>query len=99
MTFIQHIQKIQGTGNKYAPKKKRYLKKKIDRVKNFVFVERDKQICKVCNGNSWNIHHILPRKDFKHFEAESLNMISLCKTCHDKADKGLIDTQTLFNLI
>lgn len=99
MTFIQHIQKLQGTGSEFKKTHLKYCSTKIEREKFKVFVRRDKKICKVCKGAAHNIHHILEKRNYPHWNLEHENMISLCKPCHDKADKGLIETQTLFNLI
>lgn len=99
MTFIQHIQRLSGTGNAFTKRKLKQCANAKERLRFKVFVKRDNCLCKVCNGAAHNIHHILPRKDFPHFENEIQNMISLCKPCHDKADKGMIETQKLFSLV
>ena len=52
--------------------------------------KRDLNVCKIC-GSDKEIqgHHII---DYKHSGAANKdNIISLCKDCHHKVHKGLID--------
>lgn len=99
MTFIQHIKKLQGTGNQRRAKTYNEASGSFDRKKNYVFTKRDKETCRVCNNKAYNVHHILPRRDYKHWEKEISNMISLCRECHNKADNNEIDIHTLFGFI
>lgn len=61
---------------------------------------RDNSKCKVCfSENNLSVHHILNKKDFPHFRNEPLNLICLCRNCHDLADKGKLKKDFLFDLI
>jgi len=65
--------------------------------------------CKLCgkneeeNGRDMSVHHIIPRKLFKkstHFSLEDSNkqgnLISLCRSCHMKAENGSIKKCELY---
>lgn len=55
--------------------------------------KRDYYTCQIC-GSSENVtgHHIWDRS-FNGADHED-NIVTLCKSCHDKVHKGLIDIDT-----
>lgn len=60
-------------------------------------IKRDKSTCQVCGYKSGgdiilDVHHITPAKTFTDFElANNLsNLITLCRICHMKVEKGKI---------
>jgi len=65
----------------------------------WVFWKRDNGACQICDAPAYNIHHILNKKDYWHWKKESLNMISLCFNCHNKADNGQISITYLLSKI
>jgi hypothetical protein len=64
-------------------------------------LDRDKCTCCHCgfSGPSWymDVHHIVPvRESGANTEG---NLITLCRKCHNKADRGKISRRTLFQYI
>jgi 5-methylcytosine-specific restriction endonuclease McrA len=67
--------------------------------------KRDNHTCQVCGlskadiGRNPDVHHIIPFREFAYVEAENdfylqanhlSNLITLCSSCHKKADWGLL---------
>lgn len=80
--------------NKQGNKESSYRRKILS-----IFLKRDNSICRVCNEKAWNVHHVLPKRDFPHWKQEPCNLISLCFACHNQADAGDLTIDFLFNLI
>jgi len=68
-------------------------------------LERDNHICQICgaeeNGRKHDVHHIVPRREFDIVEeANTLdNLITLCRSCHGRADTGKIPEEKLRGLV
>lgn len=66
--------------------------------------ERANYLCEVCKDNNefvyekLEVHHIEKLRDNKDLLLDNFNLICLCKLCHTKADKGLIDKEYLKQL-
>jgi len=64
--------------------------------------ERDNYVCQICgmeeNGRALDVHHIIPFREFgleRYKEANQLsNLITLCRPCHVKVEKGEIPIDT-----
>ena len=98
---ITHIILETGTFDPHALKNPDVLKNKwlYQRGANYGFantkafvLDRDSHICQHCKGKSKDgkleVHHIVFRSNGGSDEAE--NLITLCKTCHDKVHSGAI---------
>lgn len=44
--------------------------------------ERDHYVCKICSCNGWVVHHI----DYNKKNCNPNNLITLCKSCHQKTN-------------
>lgn len=72
-------------------------------------LRRDKYACQHCGitqkklGRCPDVHHIIPFREFgieRHEEANSLeNLVTLCSSCHQKAEHGVIPIQPYLLLL
>lgn len=67
--------------------KKIYNSKKWDRVREFV-LKRDNYLCRNCYryGRTTpgdTVHHMLPAEDYPEYKYNDINLITLCKKCHN----------------
>lgn len=70
-------------------------------------LERDDHICQICgteeDGRALDVHHIIPFREFglkRYKEANQLsNLITLCRPCHVKADRGEIPIDVLKGMV
>lgn len=82
--------KIDKFRSSYAWQKKR------EKIK-----ERDGYLCQACLAygvityNDIEVHHIKPLRTNFESRLEDSNLISLCSTCHERADRGKISTKWL----
>ena len=59
-------------------------------------LERDKHLCRYClenkrlTYNNIEVHHIIPLKNNFELRLDNDNLISLCRMCHEEAEKGKI---------
>jgi len=44
--------------------------------------QRDKFVCRVCNGRGWDVHHI----DYDKHNSDKNNLVTLCRSCHMKTN-------------
>lgn len=59
-------------------------------------LKRDKFSCIECGENSYKklvVHHIKSYKDFPKLRIEVSNGVTLCRSCHNKHDHGIVVTQ------
>lgn len=69
----------------------RYRKDYVD-WRNHI-IKRDK-VCQVCSSKKALIaHHIKSYKDFPKLRIDINNGVTLCRSCHNKHDAGIIATQ------
>jgi len=68
-------------------------------------LERDNHTCRVCgmeeDGREHDVHHIVPRREFDTVEEANIldNLITLCRSCHGRADIGKIPEEKLRGLV
>lgn len=66
---------------------------------------RDKHLCRYCLANNRlvydkiDVHHITPLKKNFNLRLDNNNLISLCRTCHEDAEKGKIPKEVLQEII
>lgn len=60
---------------------------------------RDKQKCKVCGQTAQDAHHITDRHDIPNGGYVLSNGISLCGSCHIKAETGEFPAEDLYKRI
>lgn len=66
---------------------------------------RDKHLCRYCLKNnriiyeSIDVHHIIPLKNNFELRLDNNNLISLCRMCHEEAEKGNISKEELQKII
>ena len=64
-------------------------------------LERDDNTCCHCGhqgeSNYMDVHHIIPVRE--HGPSTEDNMLTLCRKCHNQADRGLISRDLLFSYI
>lgn len=55
--------------------------------------------CEVCTASSVDVHHIEPRSKFgkkrKAEQNDPLNLVGLCRSCHDKAHANILTKEYL----
>lgn len=67
--------------------------------------ERDKYLCKWCFHknryvyNRLSVHHIIGLEENFELRLEDSNLITLCRDCHEEAEKGNIKKEELQKLI
>lgn len=66
--------------------------------------KRDSYLCRACldrgelNTRNLSVHHIVPINEDKAQWLDPKNLITLCSSCHDKAEEGLLDRDYLRGL-
>lgn len=66
----------------------RLLTSKVWRHKRKAILERDGHRCAFCGSDAVVVHHIFPLDDHPEFCFEDWNLISLCKSCHNRIEVG-----------
>ncbi|MCI7758533.1 MAG: HNH endonuclease [[Eubacterium] saphenum] len=67
-------------------------------------LERDFHCCRVCLENGLlvnrglSVHHIIPLAEDFDLRVEETNLITLCRHCHERAERGLISRERLREL-
>lgn len=68
--------------------------------------DRDLNICRYCflcrhkiTSDSISVHHIIPLEKNFRLRLSDSNLISLCRICHEQAEKGIISAENLKNII
>ncbi len=67
--------------------------------------ERDMQCCRVCLmrglfvNRGLSVHHIVPIAEDYNLRLEPSNLITLCRFCHEKADRGVIPRAMLVDIV
>jgi len=75
--------------------------KNVWKEKSLEIRRRDKFLCRVClshgllNTKDLSVHHIIPINEQMDRWLDNDNLITLCRQCHDDAESGLIDRDTL----
>jgi 5-methylcytosine-specific restriction endonuclease McrA len=94
---VQNIEKAKSYRDMKAKDRRCYSS--WSKKKSMVII-RDNFCCRCCyKPFDLEIHHILPKRDYPHFSTEKSNLITLCKSCHKKADNGEITIENLLNKI
>lgn len=58
--------------------------------------QRDNECCVICKSTyQLNVHHIVPMEKNRKIWLDDNNLITLCKFCHEKAERGEIPAATL----
>ena len=57
------------------------LRKKADRLAQIKYVTLN-PICLVCDGQTAEMHHFIPKSQSNNLRYDPLNLIPLCKKCH-----------------
>lgn len=67
--------------------------------------ERDMQCCRMCLARGvlvnrgLSVHHIVPIAEDYDLRLEPSNLITLCRYCHEKAERGLIPRAMLIDIV
>ena len=67
-------------------------------------LERDFHCCRVCleagilTNRGLSVHHITPLIEYYSRRLDEDNLITLCRFCHEKAERGAISRARLFEL-
>lgn len=76
----------------------------MERKRNYI-VERDNYLCQVCkaNGrytyNNIEVHHIVPIVEDFERRLDDDNLITLCQEHHEKAERGEISKEYLYEIL
>lgn len=72
-------------------------------LKHFNYTIADTILCERCKQLAVDIHHIIPRSKFgskrKEEQDNVMNLIALCRDCHDKAHAEKITKDELFEIV
>ncbi|HCD70878.1 MAG TPA: HNH endonuclease [Ruminococcaceae bacterium] len=66
-----------------------------------LILERDKHCCRVCLARGLivnrglSVHHIIPLAEDFDLRVEETNLITLCRHCHERAERGAISREKL----
>lgn len=78
----------------------RLRSKQVWKKKRDYIYKRDKCKCAICNSiDNLEVHHIIAMKKCLEKWLDNDNLITLCKSCHIKAELGLIPIRVLKNKI
>lgn len=75
-----------------------------------MIMERDKYLCRACldllpgtvrrlNNEELSVHHIRPLRTNWEYRLDCGNLITLCRTHHEMAEKGEISAKKLLKII
>ena len=64
--------------------KQQQRNKELQKIKNNL-----PKICKICGCQGNDLAHILPKSLYPEYYTNELNLIILCRQCHDKFDNNI----------
>ena len=94
-----------GNWSKYNSPERKFRSTQAWQTKREEIKERDHYLCKVCldynviNYNGLEVHHIVSLKDDFDKRLDNDNLITLCRTHHEEAERGQLSIEYLTKLI